>query len=312
MRIAELEARGTRGVKRTREGGDGVEGVDGVDGGEGGEGEGFAQPFFPIAAQVSGKEAQLERARQLSARAVLLNVEAADNATHAQLAETEVEKADLCAQLDAAKVKAEEAYKRCQEAKLKDAHNEALLASSEALKRASAAKWAEARSDLAREYDQSIIAWAKLSECDAKIARLRSAVKEASDARAFVSEHCSDATRNTDAAARIRGDLAACCRLASLLPAPPTRPPLLERSQSQQRAAEKQLFKVLGLVGGLGFWEAWRLPQVCRELRFAFSGGGAPADMIKLGLEARCLVQGEIGARSVAQWRRDDDASQRL
>ena len=44
---------------------------------------------------------------------------------------------------------------------------------------------------------------------------------------------------------------------------------------------------MLGLVGGLGFWEAWRLPQVCRELRFGFSGGGAPADMIKLGLEKR-------------------------
>jgi ankyrin repeat protein len=44
---------------------------------------------------------------------------------------------------------------------------------------------------------------------------------------------------------------------------------------------------VLGLVGGLGFWEAWRLPMVCRELRFGFSGGGAPADMIKLGLEKR-------------------------
>ena len=40
-------------------------------------------------------------------------------------------------------------------------------------------------------------------------------------------------------------------------------------------------------MGGLGFWEAWRLPQVCRELRFGFSGGGAPADMIKLGLERR-------------------------
>jgi len=44
---------------------------------------------------------------------------------------------------------------------------------------------------------------------------------------------------------------------------------------------------VLGIVGGLGFWEAWRLPLVCRELRFGFSGGGAPADMIKLGLEKR-------------------------
>jgi hypothetical protein len=44
---------------------------------------------------------------------------------------------------------------------------------------------------------------------------------------------------------------------------------------------------VLGIVGGLGFWEAWRLPLVCRELRLGFSGGGAPADMIRLGLERR-------------------------
>ena len=50
---------------------------------------------------------------------------------------------------------------------------------------------------------------------------------------------------------------------------------------------EDRLFRVLGIVGGLGFWEAWRLPLVCRELRFRFSGGGAPADMIKLGLERR-------------------------
>ena len=41
------------------------------------------------------------------------------------------------------------------------------------------------------------------------------------------------------------------------------------------------------VVGGRGFWEAWRLPLVCRELRFGVRGGGAPADMIKLGLEQR-------------------------
>ena len=59
------------------------------------------------------------------------------------------------------------------------------------------------------------------------------------------------------------------------------------RSREAQLEHEDRLFRVLGLVGGLGFWEAWRLPQVCRELRFGFSGGGAPADMIKLGLERR-------------------------
>ena len=59
------------------------------------------------------------------------------------------------------------------------------------------------------------------------------------------------------------------------------------RSREEQLEHEDRLFRVLGIVGGLGFWEAWRLPQVCRELRFGFSGGGAPADMIKLGLERR-------------------------
>jgi len=59
------------------------------------------------------------------------------------------------------------------------------------------------------------------------------------------------------------------------------------RAPAAQLEFEDRLFRVLGLVGGLGFWEAWRLPMVCRELRFGFSGGGAPADMIKLGLEKR-------------------------
>jgi hypothetical protein len=59
------------------------------------------------------------------------------------------------------------------------------------------------------------------------------------------------------------------------------------RTPEAQLEHEDRLFKVLGIVGGLGFWEAWRLPMVCRELRFGFSGGGAPADMIKLGLEKR-------------------------
>jgi Ankyrin repeats (many copies) len=59
------------------------------------------------------------------------------------------------------------------------------------------------------------------------------------------------------------------------------------RSREAQLEHEDRLFRVLGLVGGLGFWEAWRLPLVYRELRFGFSGGGAPADMIKLGLERR-------------------------
>ena len=61
----------------------------------------------------------------------------------------------------------------------------------------------------------------------------------------------------------------------------------MQSSNKAQLEHEDRLFRVLGIVGGLGFWEAWRLPLVCRELRFGFSGGGAPADMIKLGLEKR-------------------------
>ena len=85
---------------------------------------------------------------------------------------------------------------------------------------------------------------------------------------------------------QLRGALACSGALSAELnarryPAPAARTP------AQAAAFEDRLFKVLGLVGGLGFWEAWRLPLVCRELRFGFSGGGAPADMIKLGLERR-------------------------
>ena len=90
----------------------------------------------------------------------------------------------------------------------------------------------------------------------------------------------------SDAEAVARGDRACSGALSAELnvqryPAPG------ERSPAQAAAFEDKLFRVLGIVGGLGFWEAWRLPQVCRELRFGFSGGGAPADMIKLGLEKR-------------------------
>ena len=69
-------------------------------------------------------------------------------------------------------------------------------------------------------------------------------------------------------------------------PAPPP-PSAPARPPEAQLEHEDRLFRVLGIVGGLGFWEAWRLPMVCRELRFGFSGGGAPADMIRLGLEKR-------------------------
>ena len=90
---------------------------------------------------------------------------------------------------------------------------------------------------------------------------------------------------------------------SSSFPAPPPQPPA--RTPEQQLEHEDRLFKVLGLVGGLGFWEAWRLPQVCRELRFGFCGGGAPADMIKLGLEKRGVWAKLREAR--AAWRDEED-----
>ena len=88
---------------------------------------------------------------------------------------------------------------------------------------------------------------------------------------------------------------------------PPPPPPA--RTPEQQLEHEGRLFCVLGLVGGLGFWEAWRLPQVCRELRFGFSGGGAPADMIKLGLERRGVWAKLREARAA---RRDEHGQTRL
>ena len=81
------------------------------------------------------------------------------------------------------------------------------------------------------------------------------------------------------------------------------------RSHEHQLEFEDKRFRVLGIVGGLGFWEAWRLPQVCRELRFGFSGGGAPADMIKLGLEKRGVWPKLREARAA---RRDEVGRTRL
>jgi len=81
------------------------------------------------------------------------------------------------------------------------------------------------------------------------------------------------------------------------------------RTPAQAAAFEDRLFRVLGIVGGLGFWEAWRLPLVCRELRFGFSGGGAPADMIKLGLEKQGVWAKLREARAA---RRDGDGCTRL
>ena len=109
-------------------------------------------------------------------------------------------------------------------------------------------------------------------------------------------------------AAAARGRLACSGALSAELnarryPAPEARTP------EQQLEHEDRLFRALGVVGGLGFWEAWRLPQVCRELRFGFSGGGAPADMIKLGLKKRGVWAKLREARAA---RRDEDGQTRL
>jgi hypothetical protein len=65
------------------------------------------------------------------------------------------------------------------------------------------------------------------------------------------------------------------------------RPAPEARSPAQQRAFEPALFRGLGLVGARGLWEAWRLPQVCRELRLPGFGGSGAADAIRDGLEQR-------------------------
>jgi len=59
------------------------------------------------------------------------------------------------------------------------------------------------------------------------------------------------------------------------------------RSAAKQLRFEDKYYKAIGLVAALGFWEAWRLPQVSRELRFGFSGGGAAADLVRDALEKR-------------------------
>jgi hypothetical protein len=123
----------------------------------------------------------------------------------------------------------------------------------------------------------------QLSAARAEIARLK---REAADLEALV-----------------RGYAASCGDLSAELNARRLSSPL-ERTPEQLLAFEDRLFRVLGIVGGLGFWEAWRLPMVCRELRFGFSGGGAPADMIKLGLEKRGVWAKLREARAA---RRDED-----
>jgi hypothetical protein len=109
---------------------------------------------------------------------------------------------------------------------------------------------------------------ARISVLEAELAELRCCVKRLrEDADALREERRQ--------AAIVRGDRASSGALSAELnaqrfPAPEARSP------EQQAAFEDRLFRVLGVVGGLGFWEAWTLSLVCRELRFGFSGGGAP------------------------------------
>ena len=74
-------------------------------------------------------------------------------------------------------------------------------------------------------------------------------------------------------------------------------------------AYEDRLFPALGIVGALGFWEAWRLPLVCRELRFSHSGGEGVAGMIALGLERRGVWAALLEARAA---RRGSNGETRL
>jgi len=89
-------------------------------------------------------------------------------------------------------------------------------------------------------------------------------------------------------------------------PAPPAPAPARAhphpgaRSPAQQEAFEDSFFRAIGLVAALGYWEAVRLPQVCRELRFGFSGGGAAADLIRDGLERSGAAAALRAARAAA------------
>lgn len=56
-------------------------------------------------------------------------------------------------------------------------------------------------------------------------------------------------------------------------------------AKTAEEAKYGAMMIAFGIVGAMGFPEAKRLQQVNRELRFGFCAGGAPADMIKGGLE---------------------------
>ena len=118
---------------------------------------------------------------------------------------------------------------------------------------------------------------ARVSALEAELAELRRGVKRLRD-------EADELREERRQAAVARGDRACSGAFSAELDARRYAAPG-QRTPAQAAAFEDRLFRVLGIVGGLGFWEAWRLPLVCRELRFGFSGGGAPADMIKLGLE---------------------------
>jgi len=107
------------------------------------------------------------------------------------------------------------------------------------------------------------------------------------------------AAGDADAAAALRGALAASGAFASLLPPPLPRPAPGARSRAEQEVFEGSFFRGVGLVAALGYWEASRLAQVCRELRFGFSGGGAAADLIRDGL-ARTHAWGALRALRAA------------
>jgi Ankyrin repeats (3 copies) len=157
---------------------------------------------------------------------------------------------------------------------------------------------------------------AELAARDAELAELRRELKLSREELYGVREELSGVREelsgvreeSNELRTQLCGDRACSGALSAELnarryPAPAARTP------TQAAACEDRLFRVLGIVGGLGFWEAWRLPLVCRELRFGFSGGGAPADMIKLGLEKQG-VWAELREAQAA--RRDEEEKTRL
>ena len=86
-------------------------------------------------------------------------------------------------------------------------------------------------------------------------------------------------------------------------------------AKTAEEAKYGAMMIAFGIVGAMGFPEAKRLQQVNRELRFGFCAGGAPADMIKGGLELAgvnkfiTIMKAEMVYRPTMETYRNDDVS---